>query len=126
MPVLIALVAPAGASQDQDAPLGGREIVSASLVALGDTATDGGLLKQLNLDVLMHTRSDDTLVRIFALQCGHALWTAHGSKLVGAWAQCDDYSNYMLTDGCPPLFPFCFLFVNKLIRVRVGDGDVHR
>ena len=125
MPVLIALVAPAGASQDQDAPLGGREIVSASLVALGDTATDGGLLKQLNLDVLMHTRSDDTLVRIFALQCAHALWTAHGSKLVGAWAQGDDYSNFMLTDGWHPLFPFCCLFV-KLIRVRIGDGDVYR
>jgi U3 small nucleolar RNA-associated protein 10 len=93
MPVLVALVSPAGASQDQDAPLGGREreIVSASLVALGDTATDDGLLKRLNLDMLMHTRSDDTLVRIFALQCAHALWTAHGSKLVGAWAQCDEY-----------------------------------
>jgi U3 small nucleolar RNA-associated protein 10 len=91
MPVLIALVAPAGANQD--APLGGREreIVSACLVALGDTVTDDGLLKRLNLDVLMHTRSDDTLVRIFALQCAHALWTAHGSKLVGAWAQCDEY-----------------------------------
>lgn len=81
MPVLVALVAPAGASQD--AQLGGREIVSASLVALGDTVTDDGLLKRLNLDVLMHTRSDDSLVRIFALQCAHALWTAHGSKLVG-------------------------------------------
>jgi U3 small nucleolar RNA-associated protein 10 len=81
MPVLVALVAPAGASQD--AQLGGREIVPASLVALGDTVTDDGLLKRLNLDVLMHTRSDDSLVRIFALQCAHALWTAHGSKLVG-------------------------------------------
>jgi U3 small nucleolar RNA-associated protein 10 len=97
IPVLVALVAPAGASQD--ATLGGREIVSASLVAVGDTATDDGLLKRLNLDVLMHTRSDDTLVRIFALQCAGALWTAHGNKLVGAWAQCDEYSKYMLTAG---------------------------
>jgi U3 small nucleolar RNA-associated protein 10 len=98
MPVLVALVSPAGASQD--AQMRDREIVSASLVALGDTATDGGLLKRLNLDVLMHTRSDDTLVRIFALQCARALWTAHGSKLVGAWAQCDEiYSKYMLTAG---------------------------
>jgi len=81
MPVLVALVAPAVANQD--APLGAREIVSAGLVALGDTVTDDGLLKRLNLDVLMHTRSDDTLVRIFALQCAHAVWTAHGGKLVG-------------------------------------------
>jgi U3 small nucleolar RNA-associated protein 10 len=105
MPILITLVAPAGASQDA-APLGGREIVSAGLVALGDTTTDDGLLKRLNLDVLMHTRSDDTLVRIFALQCAHALWTAHGSKLVGAWAQCDEHSKYMLTAGA---FVFFFL-----------------
>ena len=84
MPVLVALVAPVGASKDDDAPLDGREIVSASLVALGDIATDDGLLKRLNLDVLMHTRSDDMFVRIFALQCARALWTAHGSsKLVG-------------------------------------------
>jgi len=87
MPVLVALVGSASASQD--APSGdisggsSREIVSTSLVALGDTATDEALLKRLNLDVLMHTRSDDAFVRIFALQCARALWTAHGSKLVG-------------------------------------------
>lgn len=112
IPVLVALVAPAGASQD--APLDGREIVSASLVALGDTVTDDRQLKRLNLDVLMHTRSDDTLVRIFALQCARALWAAHGRKLVGAWALCDEYPKYILTAGY------------QLIRVRVGDGDVHR
>jgi U3 small nucleolar RNA-associated protein 10 len=124
MPVMVALVAPAGASQEDDAPpLDGREIVSAGLVALGDTATDDGMFKRLNLDVLMHTRSDNAFVRIFALQCARALWTAHGNKLVGAWAQCDGYSKYMLTaDG----WSLCFLFVINLIRVRVGDGDVHR
>jgi len=62
----------------------GREIVSAGLVALCDTATDDALLKRLNLDVLMHTRADEVHVRIFALQCARALWTAHGSKLIGA------------------------------------------
>jgi U3 small nucleolar RNA-associated protein 10 len=88
MPVLVALIASAGA--DRDAPssngTGGREAVSAGIVALGETMTDDALLKRLNLDVLMHTRADDALVRIFALQCACALWTAHGSKLVGAWA----------------------------------------
>jgi U3 small nucleolar RNA-associated protein 10 len=90
VPVLVALIAPAGASAGQDAPPSssgsGREAVSAGLVALGEAAMDDALLKRLNLDVLMHTRADDALVRIFALQCARALWTAHGSKLVGAWA----------------------------------------
>jgi U3 small nucleolar RNA-associated protein 10 len=62
----------------------GREIVSAGLVALCDIATDDALLKRLNLDVLMHTRADEVRVRIFALRCALALWTAHGSKLIGA------------------------------------------
>ena len=91
MPVFVALIASAGADQDVPsssgtAASGGREAVSAGLVALGETVTDDALLKRLNLDVLMHTRADDALVRIFALQCARALWTAHGSKLVGAWA----------------------------------------
>lgn len=103
MPVLVALIAHGGASKDAPPPLpsppsGGssrdgsaREIVSAALVALCDaettTADDKNaslLLKQLNLDVLMHTRSDDARVRLFALQCARALWTAHGGKLIGA------------------------------------------
>lgn len=60
-----------------------RDIVSASLVALCDAATDDALLKQLNLAVLMHTRADDAHVRIFALRCARALWSAHGRKLIG-------------------------------------------
>lgn len=60
-----------------------RDIVSASLVAFCDAATDDALLKQLNLAVLMHTRADDAHVRIFALRCARALWSAHGRKLIG-------------------------------------------
>jgi U3 small nucleolar RNA-associated protein 10 len=60
-----------------------RDIVSTSLVALCDAATDDALLKQLNLAVLMHTRADDAHVRIFALRCARALWSAHGRKLIG-------------------------------------------
>ena len=82
---------------DQDAPPprgsgdgdGGRERVSAGLVALCGAATDDTLLKQLNLDVLMHTRADDARVRVFALQCARAIWTAHGSKLIGALGRPD-------------------------------------
>ncbi|KAH8987299.1 hypothetical protein EDB92DRAFT_1876367 [Lactarius akahatsu] len=75
MPVLVPLVAHPSAAND--------DALSAALVALCDAATDDALLKRLNLDVLMHTRSDDARVRIFALRCASALWLAHGSKLIG-------------------------------------------
>ena len=81
----MALVAPAGAVIDQDASPSPGAVVSAGLVALCAAATDDGMLKRLNLDVLMHTRAEDARVRIFALRCARALWTAHGSsKLIGA------------------------------------------
>ena len=81
MPVFVPLVAhpstTSGATEKDEA-------LSAALVALCDAATDDdALLKRLNLDVLMHTRSDDARVRIFALRCARALWVAHGSKLIG-------------------------------------------
>jgi U3 small nucleolar RNA-associated protein 10 len=86
LPVFVALVAPAGIDQDASpgGSVSGRDVVSAGLVALCDAATDDGLLKQLNLDVLMNTRAEDARVRIFALRCARALWTAQGSKLIGA------------------------------------------
>jgi U3 small nucleolar RNA-associated protein 10 len=117
VPVLVALIAPAGAGQDADPPSssgggGGREAVSAGLVALSDAAMDDALLKRLNLDVLMHTRADDALVRIFALQCARALWTAHGSKLVGAWASPPSGVFRIPADGAPPYT--CFFIYHKL------------
>jgi hypothetical protein len=116
MPVLVALIPHAGTATnaaDQDG--NSRDIVSAGLVALCDAATDDTLLKRLSLDVLMHTRADDDArVRIFALQCARALWTAHGGKLIGKrdW----------------PTDPFfCHLADNVMrLRFRVGDGDVYR
>ncbi|KAJ7222324.1 hypothetical protein GGX14DRAFT_663256 [Mycena pura] len=59
-----------------------KELVTECLVALTDSATDDGLLKTLNLDLLMHTRSDDVRLRVFALSCATAIWTAHGGKLL--------------------------------------------
>ena len=129
MPVLIALIAPAGADQDAPSPSGtgtggGREAVSACLVALGETATDDALLKRLNLDVLMHTRADDALVRIFALQCARALWTAHGSKLVGAWASPpnDEYLEYLLT-AVPTFFCHQLGFVLETVTFIVECAE---
>jgi len=52
------------------------------LVALTDSAADDALLKTLNLDLLMHTRSDDARLRVFALACATALWNSHGGKLL--------------------------------------------
>lgn len=53
------------------------------LVAFGDSITDDTLLKTLNIDILMHTRSDVAKVRIFALQCSELLWRNDGGKLLG-------------------------------------------
>lgn len=41
------------------------------------------MLKRLNLDLLMHTRSEDARVRILALACATEMWKAEGGKLVG-------------------------------------------
>ncbi|KAG9310969.1 hypothetical protein JVU11DRAFT_8847 [Chiua virens] len=45
--------------------------------------TSADLLKRLNLDLLMHTRSEDARVRILALQCATEMWKAEGGKLIG-------------------------------------------
>ncbi|KAJ6463475.1 hypothetical protein C8R45DRAFT_840925 [Mycena sanguinolenta] len=59
-----------------------KALVTECLVALTDSAADDVLLKTLNLDLLMHTRSDDARLRVFALACATALWNAHGGKLL--------------------------------------------
>jgi len=116
MPILVALVphasedAPASLSEETSSD-STRAATSAVLVALADSATDDTLLKRLNLDVLMHTRADDARVRIFALQCARALWTAHGSKLIGAFGRPRPHA---VADG------------GGAARFRVGDGNLHR
>ncbi|KAF8192665.1 hypothetical protein K438DRAFT_2017867 [Mycena galopus ATCC 62051] len=59
-----------------------KTLVTECLVALTDSAADDVLLKTLNLDLLMHTRSDDARLRVFALACATTLWNAHGGKLL--------------------------------------------
>lgn len=61
----------------------GKYLLQQCLTALTDSVTDDSLLKSINLDLLMHTRSDDARLRIFALTCSEALWRAHGGKLLG-------------------------------------------
>ncbi|KAF8154101.1 hypothetical protein B0H34DRAFT_800000 [Crassisporium funariophilum] len=52
-----------------------------------ETVTDDTLLKTINLNILMQTRSEDSRVRLFALSCSEALWRSHGGKLLGFVAE---------------------------------------
>ena len=59
------------------------------LVATMEAVHDDALLKKMNMDILMHTRSEEASVRLLSLTCSTALWRAHGGKLLGRW-----YSRY--------------------------------
>ena len=63
----------------------GRKQLQECLSALLDSITDDTLLKTVNLNVLMHTRSEDSRVRIFALSSAEVLWRSHGGRLIGRW-----------------------------------------
>lgn len=62
----------------------GKTTLPLCLEAVVDAATDDALLKSINLDLLMHTRSDDVRLRTFALTCSENIWKSHGTKLLGA------------------------------------------
>lgn len=61
----------------------GKRLLKETLVALVDSVSDDSLLKTINLNLLMHTRSEEPQVRMFALNCSEALWSSHGNKLLG-------------------------------------------
>jgi U3 small nucleolar RNA-associated protein 10 len=61
----------------------GKSLLQECLGALTDSATDDSLLKAINLDLLMHTRSEDARLRMLALTCSETLWRVHGGKLLG-------------------------------------------
>ncbi|TRM63291.1 hypothetical protein BD626DRAFT_496170 [Schizophyllum amplum] len=61
----------------------GRRRLRDALTALVDTSNDDVLLKSINLDLLMHTRSEEAVVRLIALECAEAIWRNHGGKLLG-------------------------------------------
>lgn len=60
-----------------------RDLLKECLVALVEVINDPSSLKTVNLELLMHTRSEDSRVRIWALTCSEALWKTHGGKLIG-------------------------------------------
>ncbi|TDL26887.1 hypothetical protein BD410DRAFT_763071 [Rickenella mellea] len=61
----------------------GKTAISSCINGMVDCADDDNLLKFINLQVLMHTRSEDSRVRLLALSCSVSLWQAEGQKLIG-------------------------------------------
>lgn len=61
----------------------GKPLLQECFSALLETITDDTLLKIVNMNILMHTRSEDTRVRLFALACSESLWRSQGGKLIG-------------------------------------------
>lgn len=82
----------------------GKTVVSDSLVALADAISDDDILKSINMGVLMHTRSEEVLLRMFALDCAEKLWKAHGGKLLGSYfhPQCGTPLITVKTSGFVP------------------------
>ncbi|TFK71529.1 hypothetical protein BDN72DRAFT_432062 [Pluteus cervinus] len=64
-----------------------RTLLRECFTALIDNVTDDTLLKSINLNLLMHTRSEDVQTKLFALSCSIALWQGHGNKLAGFAAE---------------------------------------
>ncbi|THU93396.1 hypothetical protein K435DRAFT_779869 [Dendrothele bispora CBS 962.96] len=64
-----------------------KQLLQSCLVAMVEHLTDDTLLKSVNLDILMHTRSEESRVKLFALECSETLWKAHGGKLLGFVAE---------------------------------------
>ncbi|CDO68790.1 hypothetical protein BN946_scf184989.g56 [Trametes cinnabarina] len=65
----------------------GKDALAGCLVSLLGIIDDDVLSKSLNLDILMHSRSEDARVRLLSLTCAERLWRAHGEKLLGFVAE---------------------------------------
>ena len=61
----------------------GKAALPRCLDAITEAVSDDALLKSMNLNLLMHTRSEDVRLRTFALVCSEVLWQSHGGKLQG-------------------------------------------
>lgn len=77
----------------------GKTLLQDCFGALVESAVDDTLLKSINLNILMHTRSEDVRVRILALSTSEALWRIHGGKLIGMYPLQIRWLTLMLT--CP-------------------------
>ena len=88
----------------------GKRLLRDALTSLVDTSNDDVLLKSINLDLLMHTRSEEAAVRLVALECAEALWRNHGGKLLG---------EYRLSMNAS-------IELTSLRRLRLRDRNVRR
>ena len=61
----------------------GKDTLAECLSSLLGIIDDDTLSKSLNLDILMHSRSEDARVRLLSITCAEQLWRAHGEKLLG-------------------------------------------
>ncbi len=62
-----------------------KDLLSSCFISLVDSADDDDLLKSINNDILMHTRSKDGRIRLFAASCSVGIWQNHAQKLVGTY-----------------------------------------
>ena len=68
-----------------------KPAVSECLIAILSLIDDDVMAKSVNLDVLMHSRSEEARVRLFSVSCAEQLWRAHGDKLLGPCLSLDSY-----------------------------------
>ena len=61
----------------------GKDTLAECLASLLSIIDDDALSKSLNLDILMHSRSEDARVRLLSIACAEQLWRANGEKLLG-------------------------------------------
>lgn len=61
----------------------GKSKLSDCLTVLVECTDDTSLLKSINLGTLLHTRSENVRLRLYALSCSVALWQSHSKKLSG-------------------------------------------
>ena len=69
------------------------------LDALVESATDDMILKAVNLELLMHTRSEDVRLRLFGLSCSEKLWRAHHWWQASWWAYQYRYLHRTIIDS---------------------------
>ncbi|KAF9451337.1 hypothetical protein P691DRAFT_663457 [Macrolepiota fuliginosa MF-IS2] len=63
--------------------LDAKTLFQQCLDAIVEDVSDDALLKSINLELLMHTRSENAKIRQFALMCSTSLWRTHSGKLLG-------------------------------------------
>ena len=62
---------------------GGKEALTSCLLAMVEHIDEDALLRTVNHDLLMHSRSEDTRVKLYALSCASEIWEQHARKLAG-------------------------------------------